>query len=75
MKKLSVNTASCSHGELVRIAKRSGFMIVEGKKHSKVKTTRGEFVTMIPRHEILNRHTAKGILEDMNADGAAIKIV
>lgn len=75
MKKLSVNTASCSHGELLRIAKRSGFAVVEGKKHSKIKTAQGEFVTMIPRHEILNRHTARGILEDMNARGAGITIV
>jgi DNA-directed RNA polymerase subunit H (RpoH/RPB5) len=74
VKKLSVNTARCSHGELVRIAKRSGFKIFEGKKHTKVETTAGEFVTMVPRHEILNRYTAKGILEDMNARGAGITI-
>lgn len=75
MKSTSVNTANCSHSELVRIAKRSGFGIVEGKKHSKVKTAKGEFVTMIPRHETLNRHTARGILEDMNAHGTAITII
>ena len=74
MKKLSVNTASCSHGELVRIAKRSGFKIFEGKKHSKVEMPSGKFVTMFPRHGTLNRHTAKGILEDMNACGAGITI-
>jgi DNA-directed RNA polymerase subunit H (RpoH/RPB5) len=75
VKKLSVNTANCSHGELVRIAKRSGFKIFEGKKHTKVEMATGEFVTMIPRHGILNRYTAKGILEDMNTRGAGITIV
>jgi hypothetical protein len=75
VKKLSVNTASCSHSELVRIAKRSGFKIFEGKKHTKVETTAGEFVTMVPRHGTLNRHTAKGILKDMNACGAEIVII
>jgi DNA-directed RNA polymerase subunit H (RpoH/RPB5) len=75
VKKLSVNTANCSHGELVRIAKRSGFKIFEGKKLTKIQTTAGEFVTMVPRHETLNRYTAKGILEDMNAYGAEIVII
>jgi len=75
VKPTSVNTANCSHGELVRIAKRSGFVIAEGKKHSKIKTTTGDFVTMIPRHETLHRYTAKGILEDMNDHGAAITII
>jgi len=75
VKSVSVNTANCSHGKLVRLAKRCGFAIVEGKKHSKINTTRGEFVTMVPRHEVLNRHTTKGILEGMNAHGAMIIIV
>ena len=75
MKSISVNTANCSHGRLVRLAKRCGFVVFEGKKHSKINMVRGEFVTMIPRHEMLNRHTVKGILEDMNIHGAAITIV
>jgi hemerythrin len=72
VKSLSVNTANCSHKELVEIARQCGFEIVEGNKHTKVKTAMGEFVTMIPRHDSLNKHTARGIIQDMNAHGAEI---
>ncbi len=75
MKDLSVNTANCSHKELIAIAQKCGFDLFEGNKHTKVKTADGKFVTTIPRHESLNKHTAKGILQDMNAHGATIKII
>lgn len=75
MKDLSINPANCSHKELVGIAERCGFDIFEGNKHTKVKTKNGEFITMIPRHDSLNKHTAKGIVQDMNAHGAGIKIL
>jgi hypothetical protein len=75
VKDLSVNTANCSHKELVGIAQQSGFEVFEGNKHTKVKTSNGKFVTMIPRHDSLNKHTAKGIVEDMNTHGATIRIV
>ena len=64
MKKLRVNTADSSHKELVAIAVRG--------KHTKIKTKSGEFVAMIPRHNLLNKHTVKGIVEAMNESGANI---
>ena len=75
MKEPSVNTKNCSHKELVGIARQYGFDIFEGNKHTKIKTKDGKFVTMIPRHDTLNKHTAKGILENMNMHGAGIKII
>jgi len=75
VKDFSVNTANCSHKELVAIAKQCGFEVFEGKKHTKIKAVKGEFVTMIPRHESLNKHTAKGIVQDMSDHGAKITIV
>ena len=74
MKDVSVNPANCSHKELVGIAKQCGFDVFEGSKHTKVKDTQGNFITMIPRHETINKHTAKGIVADMNAHGAVITI-
>lgn len=73
MKKLRVNTADTSHKELAAIAKKCGFEFYEGGKHTKVKTKSGEFVTEIPRHNPLNKHTARGIAEAMNAHGAGIE--
>jgi hypothetical protein len=74
VKELSVNTASASCKELIGIAEKCGFDTFEGNKHTKVKTKDGKFVTMIPRHENINKHTAKGIVDDMNAHGATIII-
>jgi hypothetical protein len=72
VKELRVNAANCSGSELVAIAKQSGFEVFEGAKHTKIKKQTGEFVTMIPRHENLNKHTVKGVVEAMNAAGAKI---
>ncbi len=69
---LNVKTADCSHDELVRIAIRCGFSIIEGAKHSKVKTKKKRFVTTIPRKNQLKRETARGIVEAMNNCGANI---
>ena len=54
------------------IATKSGFTFFEGNKHTKIKTPSGEFVTEVPRHHILDKHTAKGIIEAMIARGAKI---
>jgi len=72
VKKLRVNTANSSHKELVAIAIKCGFDLYEGGKHTKVKTKSGEFVTEVPRHDLLNKYTARGIVEAMNAHGAKI---
>lgn len=72
MKGPHVNTADCSGSKLVSIAKKCGFDVFQGGKHTKVKKKTGEFVTMIPRHERLNRHTTKAIVEALNANGAKI---
>lgn len=72
MSQLHVKTSDCSHDELVRIAQRCGFHIVEGRKHSKVKTRDNRFVTTIPRKSQLKRETARGIVEAMNGHGAGI---
>ncbi|HET6844940.1 MAG TPA: hypothetical protein VFK06_25135 [Candidatus Angelobacter sp.] len=61
MKGVEVRTADASHNELARIAERCGFRIKEGKKHTKIETQDGKFITVIPRHERIKRETAKGI--------------
>lgn len=72
MKPPHVNTADCFGNELVGIAKKRGFVVFEGAKHTKINKKTGEFVAMIPRNNRLNKYTARGIVESMNAHGAGI---
>jgi hypothetical protein len=72
VKKLRINVAGVSCDELKIVAARSGFMFFEGKKHIKVKTVAGKFVTEIPRHRVLNKHTARAIMDAMISHGANI---
>lgn len=71
-KRIRVSLSDCSYSELCRAAQKSGFETFEGRKHCKVKTVDGTFVTLIPRHARLKRETAKGIVDALNAAGAAI---
>lgn len=74
MRELNVKTTDCSCEKLLMIAQKCGFGVFMGKKHCKIKTTKGEFVTMIPRHSDLSKYTVKGILERFNESGAKIII-
>lgn len=69
---IHIKVADCSCDALVRIAVQCGFNIVEGRKHCKVKTAEGRFITTIPRHSRLKRETAKGIVDAFNSFGASI---
>jgi hypothetical protein len=73
--RLRVKIADCSYEQLIRIAKRCGFVIKESKKHCKVKTKADEFITTIPRHQRLKRETARGIAEKLNEFGGKIEIL
>ncbi len=57
--------ADCSYAHFRRAAKSLGFKIYEGKKHAKVKSDNGTFVTMIPRKNRFKKWTAKGIAGDL----------
>lgn len=72
MKKLYINTKDASYDELVRLAKKSGFIIFQGGRHAKVKTIQGQSVTTIPRHNKIKRETAKEVVKMMIAFGAEI---
>jgi len=69
---LHVNLAQTSNSELLAIARSSGFDIVHGAKHDKVKTSDGKFITLIPRHETVYKPLAKEIVKAMVAFGATI---
>ena len=73
MKQISVNTTSTSQRELEGVAAKSGFITFNGAKHIKVKTRKGEFVTLIPRHSKIDQKTANGIIDVMVRFGANIK--
>lgn len=38
--------------DLVRVARKLGFIPVEGKKHTRIYDARGEYITTIPRSRI-----------------------
>ena len=67
-----IKVADCSCDMLIRIATQCGFDIIEGRKHCKVKTAEGRFITTIPRHSRLKRETAKGIVEALKSFGANV---
>lgn len=73
-KKLRAKCADASSDGLSRIARICGFAVIEGAKHAKVQTSRGVFITTIPRHSKVKRETAKGILKRFNEFGADIEI-
>lgn len=74
MRERIVHSADCSSKTLLRIAKRAGFVCFASKKHWKLSTVDGVFVTMIPRHERLKRELVKGIVIRMNEFGAEITL-
>ncbi len=74
MQKLRVKITDCSCDDLLKIAKKCGFVDAGGKKHCKIKSIDGQFITMIPRHKCLSKDTAKGILKRFNQFGAEIII-
>lgn len=72
MKKFRVNTKDVGCEDLLIIAKRLGFKVKQGRKHCKIETSEGKFVTEIPRHNPVKRETARGILEAMSEFGVKI---
>ena len=57
------NPADCSCLELIRFARRLGFIIFEGGKHTKIKDIFGNLITTIPRKNKINKNTAKEIIK------------
>lgn len=69
MKEFTINSADCSSEMLIKAARKCGFLIMHGKKHCKIVTANGMFVTTIPRHARLKRELARGITERYNRFG------
>ena len=74
MKELEIKTADCSSDILIKTARKCGFVVVQSKKHCKIRTINGQFVTTIPRHTRLKRELIKGILDIFNQFGM-VKII
>lgn len=60
---MQISPAGCSWKQFVNLAGKCGFIIFEGGSHTKIKTTLGRFITTIPRHNVIDKDTAKGILK------------
>jgi hypothetical protein len=75
MKKLRVNTADASYDQLKRIAEKCGFRVVQRRRHCRVETLLGEWITDIPRHNKVKRPTAKGIAGRYNLFGGNVEII
>ena len=74
MKKLRVNTADASYEQLKKVAERCGFRTVQRRKHCRVETPQGQWITDIPRHNKVKRPTAKGIVGMFNQFGGNVEI-
>jgi len=74
MEELRVKITDCSCDDLLRVAKKCGFVDGAGKKHYKIKSIDGKFITTIPRHSHLSKDTVKSILKRFILFGASIKI-
>ena len=74
MKELRCKIKDCSSKDLAKLAAKCGFAVFEGARHSKISTIEGRIITIIPRHNHINPHTAKAIIEDLNRFGANIEI-
>lgn len=75
MKRLHLNTKDATHDELVRLAKKCGFIFVHGGKHDLIKTVDGKKITTVPRHNKIKREIAKSVVEAMIAFGAKIDFI
>ncbi|MFY9493416.1 MAG: type II toxin-antitoxin system HicA family toxin [Minisyncoccia bacterium] len=72
MKQLRFRVTDCSYDDLIRAARKCGFVVKQGGKHAKIETADGKFITTVPRHNPVKRETAKGIVESYNQFGAKI---
>ncbi len=74
MKRLRCRIKDCSNADLVKLARKCGFKILQGGSHTKVELTNGRRISTIPRHNYINAYTAKQIVNDFNRFGANIEI-
>jgi hypothetical protein len=65
------NPNDCTAEKLCRLAKKCGFVLKEGGKHTKILTTDGATITIIPRGK-LKRELARSVIARLNQFGANI---
>lgn len=54
---------------LVNLAKKCGFVVFEGGKHTKIKQKDGKFITTIARHNKLKKTHIRGVLNSFKRVG------
>lgn len=69
---MRINPADCSWRKLVNLAKKCGFFIYEGGRHTRVEDKNGNLITTIPRKNRINKNTAKGIINDLKDAGCKL---
>ena len=75
MKLVRVKAVDASYSKLVRLARSCGFIVKVGRrKHCRVETVKGDFITTIPRHNKIKRETARGIVKRMKEMGCVKEI-
>lgn len=62
-----------SWDKLCRLAKKCGFILEEGSKHTIVRKQSREKITTIPRHNKLKKYTAKEIIKSFKEAGCERK--
>ena len=71
---MKIDTTNCSWEKLVILAKKCGFFVSEGAKHTRVENKNGALITTIPRKNRLNKYTVRGIIDDFKKSGYKIPI-
>ncbi len=61
----------CSHGDVAKAARKLGFVLYEGKNHTKAKLEDGTFVTTIPRHPTVKKPTVHSIVKALKKHGCS----
>ena len=70
---MSINPAGCTWKELVNLARKCGFYLHDGGKHTCIKDKNGKLITTIPRSTRMNKNTAEGILKRFKRAGCDIQ--
>lgn len=70
---MKVDITDCSWKQLIILAEKCGFVLFEGGNHTKVKDENGKKITVIPRHNRLNSHTVRSVIQDFKKAGCQRK--
>lgn len=70
---MHIDIKNASWSQFCTLAKKCGFITIEGGKHTRVEDENGNLITTIPRSARINSHTANGIIQEFKVAGCERK--